>query len=116
MRTGAIDNLFARFDKHLSRSGYLAKGGQIVDATIIQPPRQHNSQDEKETIKAGEIPEDWKDKPAKLAQKDRDARSRITDSAVIRGLRSGRQLRTAPKPHKEQVATALQNSTQHIDF
>lgn len=74
VRAGAIDNLFARFDKHLSRSGYLAKGGQIVDATIIQAPRQHNSQDEKEAIKAGEIPADWKDKPAKLAQKDRDAR------------------------------------------
>lgn len=74
VRAGAIDNLFARFDKHLSRSGYLAKGGQIVDATIIQAPRQHNSQDEKDAIKAGEIPDEWKDKPAKLAQKDRDAR------------------------------------------
>jgi transposase, IS5 family len=74
VRAGAIDNLFARFDKHLSKSGYLAKGGQIVDATIIQAPRQHNSQDEKAAIKAGEIPEGWQDKPAKLAQKDRDAR------------------------------------------
>lgn len=74
VRAGAIDNLFARFDKHLSRSGYLAKGGQIVDATIIQAPRQHNSQDEKDAIKAGEIPQDWKEKPAKLSQKDRDAR------------------------------------------
>ena len=86
VRAGAIDNLFARFDKHLSKSGYLAplggaslacramKGGQIVDATIIQAPRQHNSQNEKATIKVGEIPEGWKDKPAKLAQKDRDAR------------------------------------------
>ena len=73
-RAGAIDNLFARFDKHVSRSGYLAKGGQIVDATIIQAPRQHNSHDEKEAIKAGEIPDEWQDKPAKLAQKDRDAR------------------------------------------
>jgi IS5 family transposase len=74
VRAGAIENLFSRFDKHLSRSGYLAKGGQIVDATIIQAPKQHNSQDEKQAIKAGEIPEAWKDKPAKLAQKDRDAR------------------------------------------
>lgn len=74
VRAGAIDNLFARFDKHFSRSGYLAKGGQIVDATIIQAPRQHNSQNEKDAIKAGEIPDEWKDKPAKLAQKDRDAR------------------------------------------
>ncbi|WP_246780662.1 IS5 family transposase [Rhizobium sp. AQ_MP] len=73
VRAGAIDNLFARFDKHLSRSGYLAKGGQIIDATIIQASRQHNSQDEKEAIKSGEIPETWKEKPAKLAQKDRDA-------------------------------------------
>lgn len=48
VRAGAIDNLFARFDKHLSRSGYLAKGGQIVDATLIQAPRQHNSQEEKD--------------------------------------------------------------------
>lgn len=36
--------------------------------------RQHNSQNEKDAIKAGEIPDEWKDKPAKLAQKDRDAR------------------------------------------
>jgi len=74
VRAGAIDTLFARFDKHLSRSGYLAKGGQIIDATIIQAPRQHNNQDEKAAIKAGEIPPDWKEEPAKLAQKDRDAR------------------------------------------
>ena len=52
VRAGAIGNLFARFDKHLSRSGYLAKGGQIIDATIIQAPRQHNSQNEKAAIKA----------------------------------------------------------------
>lgn len=67
MRAGAVDNLFARLDKHLSRSGYLAKDGQIIDATIIEAPRQNNSQDEKEAIKAGEIPHNWKEKPAKLA-------------------------------------------------
>ena len=82
----AIDNLFARFDKHLSKSGYLAKGGQIVDATIIQAPRQHNSQDEKAAIKAGEIPEGWKDKPAKLAQKDRDARWTVTSASAHDGM------------------------------
>ncbi len=38
VRAGAIENLIARFDKHLSRSGYLARGGQIIDATIIQAP------------------------------------------------------------------------------
>ncbi|PYE91126.1 hypothetical protein C8J35_1651, partial [Rhizobium sp. PP-F2F-G38] len=74
VRAGAIDNLFARFDKHCRGSGYLAKGGQIINATIIQASKRHNNQDEKAAIKASEIPPEWKDKPAKLAQRDRDAR------------------------------------------
>ena len=48
--------------------------GQIVDASIISAPRQRMTKEEKETIKQGNIPEDWKATPAKLAQKDRDAR------------------------------------------
>src|SRR5690606_29610129 len=31
----AVENLFARFDKHLTKAGYLAMGGQIV-ITIAQ--------------------------------------------------------------------------------
>jgi IS5 family transposase len=71
---GAVENLFARFDKHLTKAGYLAMGGQIVDATIVSAPKQRNSDGEKAGIKAGRVPEAWKDKPAKLRQKDRDAR------------------------------------------
>lgn len=36
--------------------------------------KQRNTDGEKAEIRAGRIPEAWKDKPAKLAQKDRDAR------------------------------------------
>jgi IS5 family transposase len=36
--------------------------------------KQHNTDKEKKAIKDGRIPDGWKDKPAKLAQKDRDAR------------------------------------------
>ena len=61
----------ARVEKHLSRSGYVAKGGQIVDATIIQAPKQHSSQDEKDAIKAREIPDEWKDKPPSSRQSNR---------------------------------------------
>lgn len=70
----AVENLFARFDRHLAKSGYLAMGGQIVDATLVAAPKQRNNDGEKADIKAGRIPDAWKDKPAKLAQKDRDAR------------------------------------------
>jgi hypothetical protein len=48
--------------------------GQIIDASIVAAPKQRNSDGEKRDIKQGRIPEAWKDKPAKLAQKDRDAR------------------------------------------
>ncbi len=74
VRAGAIENLFARFDRHLSKAGYLAMGGQIVDATVVAAPRQRNTDGEKADIKAGKIPDDWKTRPAKLKQKDRDAR------------------------------------------
>jgi len=70
----AVENLFARFDKHLAKSGYLAMGGQIVDATIVAAPKQRNSDGEKADIKAGKVPDEWQDNPAKLRQKDRDAR------------------------------------------
>ena len=48
--------------------------GQIVDATIVAAPKQRNTIDEKAAIRDGRIPDNWKDKPAKVAQKDRDAR------------------------------------------
>jgi len=73
-KAGAIDGLFESFDAHLKAQGFLAMSGQIVDATIVAAPRQRNSEDEKKAIKDGRIPDDWKDKPKKLAQKDRDAR------------------------------------------
>ena len=73
-RAGAVDALFARFDATLRASGYLAMGGQIVDATIVAAPKQRNTEAERAAIKAGEIPKDWTEKPAKLRQKDRDAR------------------------------------------
>ena len=49
----AVDKLFARFDKHLTKAGYLAMGGQIVDASIVAAPTQRNSDGEKTDIKAG---------------------------------------------------------------
>lgn len=73
-KAGAIQALFDRFDAALRASGYIAMGGQIVDASLIAAPKQRNSEEEKNDLKEGRIPEDWKAKPAKLRQKDRDAR------------------------------------------
>jgi hypothetical protein len=46
-------------------------------------PPQHR--DENATVKKGEVPEDWADKPAKLAQKDVDARWSEEDQKTVRG-------------------------------
>ena len=73
-KAGAVDGLFQRFDDALRSAGFLAMGGQIVDATIVAAPKQRNTGDEKQAIRDGRIPQKWKDKPARLAQKDRDAR------------------------------------------
>src|SRR6201993_3423414 len=73
-QAGAIEALFERFDAALRASGYIAMSGQIVDATLVAVPRQRNTDEEKKAIKEGLIPQNWKDKPAKLRQKDRDAR------------------------------------------
>jgi transposase, IS5 family len=70
----AIAVLFRAYEAALTKAGFLAMGGQIIDATIVSAPKQRNTDGEKADIRAGRIPEDWKDKPAKLAQKDRDAR------------------------------------------
>ena len=73
-RADAVDGLFRRFDAALRAAGFLAMSGQIVDATIVAAPKQRNTDAEKTAIRDGRIPDGWEDQPAKLAQKDRDAR------------------------------------------
>jgi IS5 family transposase len=73
-KAGAIERLFALFDRVLREAGYLAMSGQLVDATIVSAPKQRNSKAEKQALREGRIPDGWAEKPAKLRQKDRDAR------------------------------------------
>jgi transposase, IS5 family len=73
-RAGAVEALFGRFDRAIREAGYIPMSGQIVDASLVSAPKQRNTDGEKKAIKEGRIPEDWKAKPAKLRQKDRDAR------------------------------------------
>jgi IS5 family transposase len=73
-KAGLVAKLFGLFNQHLEARGYIARGGQIVDATIVSAPMQRNSRSENEAIKSGKTPEGWQAKPAKNAQKDKDAR------------------------------------------
>ena len=69
-----IEELFEKFHEQLAAQGYVAKAGQMIDATFVEAPRQRNNREENATIKSGEIPQDWYKTPNKLRQKDTDAR------------------------------------------
>ena len=101
----AIEVLFRAYEAALTRAGFLAMGGQIIDASIVAAPKQRNTDVEKAEIKAGRIPEAWKAKPAKLRQKDRD--EVVEGEALRRRLtppRSGGAGVRIQEPHRHRPA------------
>jgi IS5 family transposase len=81
-----VEKLFYQFDTMLSAHGFAASGGQIIDATFVEAPRQRNKRDENETIKSGEVPASWSDK--KKAHKDTDARWTKKNGAAYYGYKN----------------------------
>jgi IS5 family transposase len=71
---GCVEELFNLFIKELEKLNLIINEGKINDASFVEAPIQRNSKAEKDTIKEGKIPESFKEKPRKLAQKDIDAR------------------------------------------
>jgi len=68
--------LFKRFHEQLAQHGYIAKAGQMIDATFVEVPRQRNTREENALLKEDAIPIDWGKQENKnmLKQKDTDAR------------------------------------------
>ena len=106
VEAGAVERLFARFDASLEDAGYLAMGGQIVDASIVAAPRQRMTDEEREIIRGGGIPQDWTTKPRKFAQKDRDARWT---------LKRGREKRRPDGGTMAEIATPVFGCKSHIN-
>lgn len=71
---GALVACFAAFFDQIERHGIMLESGKIVDASIVEVPVQRNSRTENEHIKADKAPPGWGKNPAKLRQKDMDAR------------------------------------------
>lgn len=71
---GLVEVLFKQFNDDLSGAGFAASKGSIVDASIVPVPRQRNSRDDNQTIKAGYTPASFAKNPCKSRQKDTDAR------------------------------------------
>ena len=75
------------FDSYLRDQGLEARGGQIIDATIVPVPKQRNSREDNKEIQANLLPDGWTERPKRLQQKDLDARwvkKMISITMVIR--------------------------------
>jgi IS5 family transposase len=66
-----IEELFVTLDKQLDKDGIIVHKGKIIDASIVEVPKQRNNRKEIDQLKEGTIPENWNEN--KLRQKDIDA-------------------------------------------
>jgi len=64
--------IFEEVQRQLQLHGFSAREGQIINASIVRAPTQHNSTEEQAQVKAGSVPTEWA--PAKRRQKDVQAR------------------------------------------
>jgi IS5 family transposase len=88
-RRGALAGLFARFDAMLAERGFLAMGGQIVDATVVEARHPRLTKEEKATLRDGGTPGGWS--KARERQIDRDGRWTIKRGRKAPPSESGAQ-------------------------
>lgn len=111
---GATETLFDAVNRELDKHGYLARGGQIIDASIVQAPKQHNRKAEKELIKEQAMPIDWT--PVQRRQKDIDATWTKKHGKTYFGYKLSA---SADKQYKLirklKVSTASEHDTLHLE-
>jgi transposase, IS5 family len=65
--------MFERFDQFLNELSYIANQGAIIDATIVEVPRQRNTRDENKLIKSWKTSKAFRENRHKRAKKDFDS-------------------------------------------
>ncbi len=68
-QAGVAKELFELFNWQLETQGIITHTGTIVDATFVDAPRQRNNRKENQSIKNGEVPEEWKQDDPKTKHK-----------------------------------------------
>jgi len=56
-KVGVIEELFKKFEAYLRSQGLEARGGQIIDATLVPVLRQRNSREDNKEINENRMPE-----------------------------------------------------------
>lgn len=100
--------LFDRFHEQLARRGFVARAGQMIDATFVEAPRQRNPREENALIKADAVPVDWS--RSQRRQKDVDARWTKKNNETHYGYKNHIN---ADEAHKLIQAYAVTNAAVH---
>lgn len=104
----AMEQCFLAFFGQIESYGVRLESGKIVDATIVEVPIQRNSRTENEKIKADTIPKSWSKNPAKLRQKDVDARWTMKNGESFFGYKNHIKIDQKTKLIEACVATPAQ--------
>ena len=72
-KANIVDELFDKLMRYIRDQGLGARGGQIIDATLVPVSKQRNSREENKEIKANRLPDGWNKSLKQLQQKDLDA-------------------------------------------
>ncbi len=114
---GVILDLFALFNNKLESLGLIAHQGKIVDASFVEVPKQRNSPEENDQIKNSQVPDSFTEKPAKLSQKDTDARWTKKDNKTYFGYKNHIKADATSKIIlKYQVTDASVHDSQALDM
>lgn len=114
IKAGASESIFDAVNQQLSRHGYIARGGQMIDASIVQVPKQSLNKDEKELVWQEAMPIEWN--PAKRRQKDTDARWTKKHGKSYYGYKvSANADKRYKLVRKIKISTASEHDTMHFE-
>lgn len=114
IKAGASQRIFDAVNRQLDRHGYIARGGQMIDASLVPVPKQTLSKDEKALVQHDAMPAEWS--ASKRRQKDVEARWTKKHGKSYFGYKLSTSV---DKRHKlirrVQVSTASEHDTLHFE-
>ncbi|MGZ8930652.1 MAG: IS5 family transposase [Methylosarcina sp.] len=114
VEANASETLFDAVNRELNQHGYMARCGQIIDATLVPAPRQQLSKDERALAKQVAMPIDWK--PAQRRQKGIDATWTKKHGKSHFGYKLSTSVDKRYKlVRKLSVSTASEHDTHHLE-
>ena len=114
IKAGASESVFDAVNRQLAKHGYIARGGQIIDASIVQVPKQSMSKEEKSIVEDNAMPADWS--PPKRRQKNIEARWTKKHGKSYFGYKlSANTDKRYKLIRKLRVSTASEHDTNHFE-